>query len=296
MQGAVGSVLIPVPMNGYPLGRPAQRRGASRPLVIRRAAASSWLGIGLICAQFLATPTARAQTSPDDLARQHFGAGAAYFDEAEYEEALKAFKKAYELSRRPRILINISTVYERLNNLPEAIAALDQYLERSPDDADVDTFRRRRDNLQKRLEADRSRQVQPPPAAPTPPPASPGPRAAVASSAPPPPEPGFFEARSPYSYVALGVGAAAGIAAIATGVLASGEYDDLQARCGDACPRNETDTGRSLAVSSTVLTGVSLVGLGVGTWLWFTSDRTQSAALRVTATPERASAQLTWKF
>src|SRR5438045_6655545 len=73
-------------------------------LRMARLAASLASCIGLLSA------AGQAQSTSDDLARRHFESGAAYLEESDYDNALKAFEKAYELSKRPEILLNIATV------------------------------------------------------------------------------------------------------------------------------------------------------------------------------------------
>jgi len=65
-----------------------------------------------------------------------------------------------------------------------------------------------------------------------------------------------------------GVGVGAGVVALGTGVASQSTYDDLDARCpGDVCPADaegDISTGESLAVASTVMLGLTVVGIGVG--------------------------------
>jgi len=65
-----------------------------------------------------------------------------------------------------------------------------------------------------------------------------------------------------------GVGVGAGVVALGTGVASQSTYDDLGARCpGDVCPADaegDISSGESLAVASTVMLGLSVVGIGVG--------------------------------
>src|SRR5262245_7648948 len=116
-------------------------------------------GAWVIGALVLIPARAAAQDpSADDLARRHFDSGAAYLQESDYENALKAFQKAYELSKRPAILINIATVEERRGNLDGAIQALKSYLELEPNGEHVETTKLRLQNLEKRA----SEQAPPP--------------------------------------------------------------------------------------------------------------------------------------
>ncbi len=84
-------------------------------------------GLGALALLLLATTGAAAQGA-DNRARLHFESGTAYYDAGDYEDALREFQNAYELSERPGLLYNLYLCHERLANLPEAIAALERYL------------------------------------------------------------------------------------------------------------------------------------------------------------------------
>src|SRR5258706_7672870 len=106
----------------------------------------------LASALWLCSSTARAQSTSDDLARRHFDSGVAYLEESDYDNALKAFQKAYDLSKRPEILLNIATVHERQSDLPSAVASLQAYLEAAPQGEHVETVKLRIQNLEKRIQ------------------------------------------------------------------------------------------------------------------------------------------------
>jgi hypothetical protein len=265
-----------------------------------------WFGwvLGALVCGVVATsaPPAHAQEK-DELARRHFESGAAYFAEAEYEEALKAFRKAYELSERPQILLNIAVVEERLGNLRGAVDVLGEYQSVNPNDPDIETIRLRRDNLMERLQAQQSASgdsaTEPPPPAEeqSAPPAAPAPPPAPAAPPPSPTEgPNLIPA-----YAALSLGGLAGVAAILTGLGAQSEYDELESTCGGSCSSEQTFTGSALALTSTILTGVAVVGVGVGVTLWATAERPQEAAqgpptLRVALGPSGGYAEAHWRF
>src|ERR1041385_1727713 len=68
----------------------------------------------------------RARADDADAARQQFRAGIAYLEDTEgarSEEAYAAFKKAYELSKSPKVLGNIGLCAMKLERDGEAIAA-----------------------------------------------------------------------------------------------------------------------------------------------------------------------------
>ena len=79
----------------------------------------------------------RSPTQADeDAAKAHFLAGSAYYEQANYADAVKEFIEAHRLSQRPDLLYNISVCYERLGRWDDAIASLQQYLSERPDAPD----------------------------------------------------------------------------------------------------------------------------------------------------------------
>ena len=106
------------------------------------------------------------------------------------------------------------------------------------------------------------------------------------------------------AYVALGVGAAAALAAGVTGYVASAEYSDAEDSCSPNCTDDELSKGRTYAWTSTILTGVAVVGVGVGLTLLLTGDGEDEAPvatgnvpeLVVGVSPQGALANATWRF
>lgn len=70
-----------------------------------------------------------AVSQEDQRARVHFQSGAAYFETGEYENALRDFERAYELSGRATLLYNIGLTHERLGNYGQAARFLRQYVD-----------------------------------------------------------------------------------------------------------------------------------------------------------------------
>ena len=68
--------------------------------------------------------------------------------------------------------------------------------------------------------------------------------------------------------VTIGAGSVALLASLVTGIGAHGAYNALERQCDhDICPssvQGKLDSGKTLAVVSTVLTGVGIAGVGVG--------------------------------
>ncbi len=272
----------------------------------------------LVCMAVLATsaPGHAQDATTDELARRHFDSGAAYLHESDYENALKEFQKAYELSKRPAILLNIATVYERLGDLKPAIAALEQYLAEDPEGEHAETVKLRIPNLKKRLEP-RSTDTPAPgraegtSSASTSPtqPAQPGPATTTAQPAAPPPPPSIdAPATEPGpnvpAYVLLGIGGLAAVAAGVTGYLAESEWQDAKDSCSPNCSDDDVRSGRNLAWTSTILTGGAVVGVGIGLALLLQGDdegpspaaRTHVPDFRVGVGPRGAVANARWRF
>ena len=106
----------------------------------------------LVAMAVLRSAPAYAQTSADELARKHFDSAVAYLQEKDYESALRAFEKSYELSKRPEILLNIATVHEQRGELGAARDALKRYLETAPESDRTAGVKERLANLEKRIE------------------------------------------------------------------------------------------------------------------------------------------------
>jgi tetratricopeptide (TPR) repeat protein len=239
------------------------------------------------------------------LARRHFDSGVAYLEESDYDNALKAFQKAYELSKRPEILLNIATVHERQGALPSAVAALKGYVEAAPQGEHVETVNLRIQNLEKRIqEQDKAKTAEAaaaPAAGPRPPaPNGQAPAAAPAPATPQPPrkaEPNRLPA-----FISLGVGGVLAGASLATGLVAKAKYDDAKSSCGPRCSDSQLSSSRTFAITSTVLTGVAVLGVGLGVALLLTTesdnDNVGKNAPRfdVALGPSAAAASAAWSF
>jgi hypothetical protein len=247
--------------------------------------------------------TALAQSTSDDLARRHFESGAAYLEESDYDNALQAFQKAYDLSKRPEILLNIATVHERKAELQPAVDALQQFLSVAPPgDEHIDAVKLRIQNLQKRI-ADEQAKAGPAPAVGTSPPATapiaPAPTPTPVTAAPPEPAPSH-RSRLP-AFIALGIGGLAAGGAVITGIVANSDYNDSKSSCSPACTDSQLSPGRTMALTSTILTGVAVIGVGVGVTLLLTSgpDPAQTSfapSLHLAGAPGAARADATWRF
>ncbi len=274
-------------------------------MLARKSAAARWTLSVASClvVQVVALPALAEDPTPsassDDLARRHFDSGVAYLEESDLENALKAFEKAYELSKRPAILLNIATVQERRGDLDAAITALQGYLAAEPRGEHAETTRLRLQNLEKRRAL--SPAVAPVPARATAPEPQPRPAAQASSPPPPPPPappPAPKESPSPVASLALfGVAGVATAAAALTGVLANGKYEDLKSSCSPQCTDHNVAPGKTLALASTLATGAAIVSAGVGIVLLFSNDSSERASqsevrLGVAADGARATARI----
>jgi Tetratricopeptide repeat len=261
------------------------------------------LAVGL-CAALLAQVAPLGAQSDDENARRHFESGAAYLQQSDNENALREFQAAYSLSKRPALLLNIANVYERMGKPKEAVEALTKYLAEDPKATDRTTQETRIANLKKRAE---SGETTPPPAASAsaaPAPSAPQP---PTSSTPPPmvetPKPARSPNRTP-AYIALGVGGATAIGAVVTGIIAKSKFD--KADKGSASCRPCTDSQiapiKTMALVSTILTGVAVVSVGVGGVLFFTAKppASDSASVRPSLDagfePGGGKVEATWHF
>jgi tetratricopeptide (TPR) repeat protein len=241
-----------------------------------------WTATIALTAAALAAPSATAQApTKDHLARDHFGAGRAYFEAGRYEEAAKQFEEAYRLSQRPALLSNIFRSYERLGDVAKAESAYQRYRESDPDASDLQMLELRLESMRARAargvsDHDEAKDRQPPARAP----AQDEHRKEAPSDAAPADDVGAADADSRDSpgvmqyagYGLLGLAGASAVIALATGLRANGLYGDLDSACPDrACDpnlRSTADKGQSLAVVSTVFTGVAVASAVVGAVLW----------------------------
>ncbi|HEY8426881.1 MAG TPA: tetratricopeptide repeat protein [Sandaracinaceae bacterium] len=195
----------------------------------------------------------------DQRARAHFEAGRSYFEEGAYDRAADEFRRAWELSRRPPLLINLATANERLGNYEGAIESLREYLRLVPDDPNRTTLERRIENLE-RLHRERQAQS----AAPSTPPPEASPPSAPASSGSGP-DAGLLGG----ALAGYGVAVVGGVLMAVFGAMALAEDAELRAGCGanaSCTPQDVADADTFAAVSDVGL-GLAIAGAAAGTVL-----------------------------
>src|SRR5258708_5182627 len=260
------------------------------------------VAVGL-CAALLGQVAALGAQSDDENARRHFESGAAYLQQSDNDNALREFQAAYSLSKRAELLLNIANVYERMGKPKDAVDTLTKYLAEDPKTPNRTTVETRIANLKKRAE---SGDTTPPPAASVG--AAPVQSAAApaASSAPPvveAPKPARSPNRTP-AYIALGAGGALAVGAVITGIVAKSKYDKADKGASSCRPCTDDDIApiKSMALVSTILTGVAVVSVGVGGVLFFTAKPPASDAASVRPSlnagfgPSGGKVDATWHF
>ncbi len=208
--------------------------------------------------------TLHAQDGTDEeRAEAHFRSGRAYYERARYEDAAREFLESYRLSPRPELLENAARAYERGLLFDEAIATLQQLLTVHAGFESEATVRERIENLERlrdRLQAGGEAETS---GTETRTEVTPTPAVRVAPSS------GGGGGVSIPGILVLSGGGALGIAAIITGALSHASFEALVAECGPerVCPperQGDIDNGNALAITSTVLTFVSIAALAAG--------------------------------
>lgn len=237
---------------------------------------SRW--VGFLVVLLACVPAVGAVAQDREAARREFDEATRQFEQGHYALALRGFERSYELMqgdpRGPLILYNIGRAQEALGRLQDAIASFERYLADAPSDA---PFRENTIDLLRDL---RARVADGEGSASTP-------ASAPSSSTP---AGGGLGALDVTGLVLLGVGAAAGLASIPTGVVALDGRATLDRECGQdrvCSPEQQAliDDTRTMAIVTDVLwiAGVSVAAIGA----------TLLAIGRATESPVSASALCT---
>jgi tetratricopeptide (TPR) repeat protein len=215
------------------------------------------------------------QAAPDQ-ARELYDEGERQFELGEYDRAIAAFERAYELSHAADLLFNIAQAHRLKGpaSCREALGFYERYLREAPAASN-------RVETQERIAQMKSCVEEPPPTRTQ----VPGP----APAQPPAPPGGAATGPSPWrtvGWVAVGVGGAAAVLTIVAGSLAYDQQSDLDRLCpGGGCPRSarsELDHYQTLQGTATVGLIVGVVATGTGlVLLW----RSPASPRRATAEP-----------
>jgi len=218
---------------------------------------------------------AEAEPASDQQARLHFQVAAQYYQEADYESALREFQSAYRLSQRPQLLYNISLCQAQLGNLEESVSNLERYLAEVPEVENRALLEQRLTNL--RARRDRQRETGTDPGETTDPtPAPPATPAPAGESLNVPAIVGFTIA---------GVGLLSGVAFSLLTMSEDARVSGLACAASRSCTEGQTGTLGAFGLISDISWGVSLVGAVIGTVFLFVptggSSGEAQATLRV---------------
>ena len=92
-----------------------------------------------------------ADNPRDDEARVLFESGNTAFADGEYDDALDAFSRSYDLSGRPELLYNIGQCHDRLRNDSEALEAFEAFMQALPRHEQAPSVRTRIEVIRGRL-------------------------------------------------------------------------------------------------------------------------------------------------
>jgi tetratricopeptide (TPR) repeat protein len=190
-----------------------------------------------------AAPTANEKL---ERAKQHFSAGVDAYDQGKYQLALQEFGQAHALSHNAALYFNMAACEEHMDHFQAAALLLKQYLIEKPDAEDRANVQVRIKSLEERDER-LHKMVESPTVKSEP--------TTTAGSETHPSKP-----RLKYTWVALGVTGAVGIAAIGVGAYTVVHHSDLKTGCGSTatgCSASEIDGLRATAIATDVLIGVT---------------------------------------
>lgn len=208
-------------------------------------------------------PEETTPSDPNDAesdARTAFLQGSEAYTEARYGEAMRLFRRAYELSGRAALLYNIGLTADRLRDDAAAVEAFERYLA-SGEDA-------RRDEVERRLAASRARLV----------------ASSIADPVDPDPTPPAPERPSRVGPWALGLTGAAlaigGAVMLAVGARQVADVNDTPAGTREwSDVSGDASRGRTLSILGTSLLAVgTAAGVVSVSWRLATPDPRADAA------------------
>jgi hypothetical protein len=219
-------------------------------------------------------PCTTAPTEADRKAAQGaFAAGQGSFNEADYATAITYWRDAYRRDCTAHLLLlNLARAYELKGDRPEAVTALETYLQRKPDAGDADQIKRRIENLKAQMASSTPAPAASTTAAPTT--AATGPTAAL-----PPPESGESRgrSRSAVPLVLSGVGGVLAIVGILQVTSGASKVSDAEAKCPvrnqchDPDAINTGNDGRKQETTGGILLGVGIAAAAGGVIWYFAS-------------------------
>lgn len=93
---------------------------------------SRTLVAALTLATVISPPTITWGETARDQAREHAQQGRSLYEEGRYEEALSAYRAAFELAPAPGVLFNLGQCYRHLGDMAQALDHYERYLSEAP--------------------------------------------------------------------------------------------------------------------------------------------------------------------
>lgn len=226
-------------------------------------------------------PTCSTPPSESDrkAAQGAFAAGQGSFNEADYPTAIMYWRDAYRRDCTAHaLLLNLARAYELKSDRAEAIAALEAYLQRKPDDPNAEQIQRRIQNLKTQMNSQ-------PSAAPSASASAP-PSASASAPLPPlsPPATAPATRLNIAPLVVAGVGAAIAIAGIPFFATGMSKVNDAEKTCpthevcGDEATISLGNKGRDQVLVGGVLMTAGAIAIGTGAVWYFLAPKKGSAS------------------
>lgn len=102
----------------------------------------------------IALPAVARADEDEVRAKELYRNGERLYEEGLYEDAILAWERAYDLSKRPLLLYNMANALERIGRWEEALQRINQYRALAPE-AERETLNRRMQAIERRLEKKR---------------------------------------------------------------------------------------------------------------------------------------------
>jgi tetratricopeptide (TPR) repeat protein len=248
------------------------------------------------------SPLMAQAAEPDPLsdAREHYERGMSHYQLGEFTQAIDEFKVAYEASRAPGLLFNLAQASRLAKLYEQAVHFYRAYLRARPDAPNRADAEARILELEPLVEAQRQRELNPPPTPPTsepqvvPPPAQPPIVPPPIVIAPSRPRGGKRERIA--GYATGGVG----LVALALGIYFGTQALDAQTQLGkvattgaswDATAQSQYSAGHNDAIAATTLYVVGGAAVAAGAALVVLGWRRDLRARRFAVTPLPGGAQ-----
>lgn len=210
-----------------------------------------------------------AHAQPEDRGRLHFQAGASYYEAGDYNDALREFQRAYELSQKPELFYNLSLCHQQLGDLDQATSFLERYLGEVEDVPNRANLQRRLENFRERMAQREQNQNQ-------------------EQEQEQEQEPTESGGVSPLLWTGIGVGGAGLVTLAVSGGLALSEKGNLEGRgCPESGDRCDSGSLKTRSIVADIGLGLTVVGvtLGVVGLIMGGSDDDPDAQARVRVDP-----------